>query len=150
MPSISAIGHLFFARFPPKQITGDIPWIFAGNADPKTTLKNIDGRGGNRWGDGCYLLINYSNAVMGSPSIASKNHFSLSYFPDQCKSCDSISWLSDTTSPKISQSNDRIEKECSSVQWGCVLPIHVWDGDMTTPWSMFVEYATTSSKTLVP
>ena len=66
MPSISAIGHLFFARFPPKQITGDIPWIFAGNADPKTTLKNIDGRGGNRGGDGCYLRINYSNTVMGS------------------------------------------------------------------------------------
>ena len=35
-------------------------------SDPKTTLKNIDGRGGNGGGDGCYLLINYSNAVMGS------------------------------------------------------------------------------------
>ena len=36
------------------------------SSDPKTTLKNIDGRGGNRGGDGCYLRINYSNAVMGS------------------------------------------------------------------------------------
>ena len=41
-------------------------------ADPKTTLKNIDGRGGNRGGDGCYLRINYSNAVMGSLRIALK------------------------------------------------------------------------------
>ena len=54
-----------------------------------------------------------------------------------------------TTSPKISQSNDRIEKECSSVQWWCVLPIHFIDGgEMPAPWLMFVEWATTVEKWL--
>ena len=86
------------------------------SSDPKTTLKNIDGRGGNRGGDGCYLLINYSNAVMGSVDNGSKESFICSINanllgPDFA----SLFFRRDPTSVEKSEVKEKMGKDKSSI-----------------------------------